>query len=243
MRIVGDSPSPPPAQDAAARRVRLRWLAKRRCLRALRTTLVFMALVTPFLFFGHLLYCRMPFQLGSRLPNWILLYECWLFLRNIYILVRYVWRVPLLASLPVIVNIYFIFVFPHAPYGSISENLYFTQFHDERMQIITLVQNGILQPEPQSPGFIELPQPYTHLAMRNGLIAFMSENGKTSVVFATGLNFLSQDEGFCYAPDDVPAHWLWMERLSEIEKIETDWYAIYPRFGYFGAMLNWPESK
>lgn len=67
-------PTSQPAPDKVARRARRRWLAKRRCAQALRGTLAFMILVTPFLYFGYILCCRMPFGLGRVLPNWIFIF-------------------------------------------------------------------------------------------------------------------------------------------------------------------------
>lgn len=233
-------PSPPDLEALAARRARRRWLAKRRCLRALRATIAFMALVTPFLYFDSILYCRMPFGIGQSLPNWILLYECGMFLRNSYIFARYAWTTPLWAILPFILNIYFVIYYPPGPYGQISDKLYFDLFKQDRVQVIEMIESGILKSENC---IFHLPQPYTYLAAQNGLVVYMTENAKTSVVFAVGFNLLSLDWGLCYVPDDNPEHWLWMRRLRDIEKIEKNWYMIYPRLGYLRAIMNWPVKE
>lgn len=228
----------PPLPDAAAKAAlrRRRWLAKRRCLRALRATVAFMVLVTPFLYFGYILCCRMPFGIGSLLPNWILLYECWMFLRNAYVLVRYVWRTPLWAVLPIILNIYFVFYYPPGAPGRINDKFYFELFKQERIQVIEMIENRTLQSESC---ILHLPQPYTHLALRNGLVVYMTDGKKASVVFSTGSDFFLQDLGLCYIPDDNPERWLRQKKLHSINKIEHNWYIITPEFGYVRAIMNW----
>jgi len=230
-------PSPPDNQDKAARRARRRWLAKRRCQRALRATITFIAIFTPFLFFGLVLCCRMPFGLGDSLPNWILLYECWMFLRNTYILARYVWITPLWAALPFVLNMYFIAAYPHAPYGPIRDNLYFSLFKQERMHVIRMIWSKELYSKDKT---LHLPQPYTYLARQNGLVSYMTNGGHISVLFSASWNVLSLDESLLYVSDDTPKPWLVMHRVRDMDKIENHWYVLYPEFGYFRAILNWP---
>ncbi len=239
MRYACAMPPLPDAVAKAALRSRRRWLAKRRCLRALRTTIAFMVLITPFLYFGSILCCRMPFGIGSLLPNWILLYECWMFLRNAYILARYVWRTPLWAALPIILNLYFVFYYPPGSPGRINEKFYFELFKQERMQIIEMIENQTLKSETC---ILHLPQPYTHLALQNGLIAYMMKGKKASVLFAIGSNFFTQDFALCYVPDNNPAHWLRQRKIHSTEKIEDNWYIITPKFGYIRAIMNWPTK-
>lgn len=235
----------PPLPDAdakAALRSRRRWLAKRRCLRALRATIAFMVLVTPFLYFGYILCCRMPFGIGNLLPNWILLYECWMFARNAYIFFRHLFTTPILAALPLLINIYFIVEYPPGPYTSINENSYFELFKENRLEIIKKIENRSLADVNSDFGIINLNQPYTHLAMQNGEVIFRIKNDKACVVFSTGWNFFSFDRGFCYIPDDVPANWLGMDRLSQLIKIEKMWYIIIPDFDYLQNILDTPPK-
>lgn len=243
MRIVGDSPSPPSAQDPAARRARLRWLAKRRCLRALRTTLVFMALVTPFLFFGYVLCCRMPFGINRIVPNGMFLYACWLLLHNARLFFRHVRITPLLASLPLLLTLYYIIAYPPGPYASINENLYFQLFKEERLALVHLIEKGEIGDAGRDLASIRLKEPYTHLAMQGGRIVYRIKDGQACVVFSTGWNFLSFDQGFCYIPDNIPGHWLGMDRLVEYEKIEELWYIIFPQVTYFENILDTPPKR
>ncbi|MEA4856904.1 hypothetical protein [Solidesulfovibrio sp.] len=243
MRIVRDMPSPPESRDKAARRARRRWLARRRCLRALRATITFMVLVTPFLYFGYLLCCRMPFGIGSALPNWILLYEFWMFFRNCFIFFRYLFLAPFFATLPLLLNIYFILLYPPGHSASIDENLYFELFKNERLEVVELIQNGKIRDPSNSHDAIHLPQPYTHTAMRNGEVIYKIKDGRTAVIFSTGWNFLSFDQAFCYIPDDIPSNWLGMDRLVEYKRIEDSWYFIVPQVTYLQNILDTPPKR
>jgi len=219
------------------------WLARRRCLRALRATIVFIVLYTPFLYFGYILCCRMPYNLGSALPNWILLYEFWIFLRNVYVFSRYIWKASILAFLPLLLNIYFIFNYPPGPSDYITDKIYLNFFKKERMTVIQMIQDGKLGRIDTQPDTMFLPQRYEHLAMRNGLILYVTKDGLTSVIFSTAWDIVSLDMGLCYIPDNNPSKWLRMNRISFYEKLEDHWYFISPELGYFLNIMDTPQAK
>ncbi|MFP5260017.1 MAG: hypothetical protein ACLGQH_13425, partial [Acidobacteriota bacterium] len=139
--------APQPDADKAAKRQRRRFLARRRSLRALRATLTFIVLVTPFLYFGFLLCCHMPAGFRRGLPNLILFYEWWMFLCNIFVLLRNVWFSPLLAAIPLAVNLLFIYPYPPGDFRKINRELYFELFCNDRMAVIRQIKDGTL------PGF------------------------------------------------------------------------------------------
>lgn len=235
---------PPPVLDKSASSAHRKWLARRRCVRALRATLACIVLVTPFLYFGYVLCCNMPFNISRTLPNWILLYEFWMLLRNTYIFFRYVWKTPLWAALPLIVNIYFIIYYPPGPNPyEINEKLYFELFKKERMEVIDMIEKRTFDQAKKQSDFIYLKQPYTHLAMQNGLVIYTIHNNRASVIFATGWDLTTLDIGLCYIPDDLPAEWLRMGRMFSIEKISDHWYRILPQFGYLRSILRTPEDE
>ncbi|WP_428566242.1 MAG: hypothetical protein ACP59X_05985 [Solidesulfovibrio sp. DCME] len=240
MRIVRPLPHPAPPGDKAASRARRRWLARRRCLRALRSTIAFMVLVTPFLFFGYVLCCRMPFGIGSALPSCLLLYECWMFSRNCFIFFRYLLITPLVAVLPLLLNIYFILLYPPGHSASINEKLYFELFKRERLEVVALIENGKIRDPSSLLGAMHVPQPYTHTAMKNGKVIYKVKEGKAAVVFSTAWNLLSFDQGFCYIPDNIPSHWLYMNRLVEYKEVEKLWYIIFPQVTYLQHILDPP---
>lgn len=222
---------------------RRRWLAKRRCQRALRAMLTFMALVTPFLYFGYILCCRMPFNISRPLPNWILLYEFFLLIRNTYVFFRYVWTTPLWAVLPLLFNLYFIVYYPPGPSGSIDDKLYFELFKQERIEIIKMIKNGRIGNKNTPSAVIHLPQPHTHLATQNGLTIYTTIDNQTSAIFSLGWNILTLDIGLCYVPDDNISRWIRIERARFPHKLERCWYIIYPELGYLPIIMNDPPDE
>lgn len=228
-------------QDKSEGSAQRSWLARRRCLRALRGTIEFMVLVTPFFYFGYVLCCHMPYNIGRSLPNWILLYEIGLFLRNLYVFFRYVWKTPILAALPVFLNVYFIVSYPPGPYASINEKLYLELFKKERMEVVRLIGEGKLGRKNTNSGVIHLLPPYTHLAMNHGMIIYATKNNLTSVIFSGERNILSRDVGICYIPDSVPSRWLRMGRVFDCIKMDNNWYLIFSQFGYLRYIMK-PDS-
>lgn len=222
---------------------RRRWLAKRHCQRALRAMLTFMVLVTPFLYFGYILCCRMPFNISRPLPNWILLYEFYLLIRNTYVFFRYVWITPLWAALPLILNLYFIPYYPPGSPGSINETIYFESFKKERLEIIKMIDTGQISDNNTPSSVMHLPQPYTYLATQNGLTIYTTIGNQISAIFCLGRNILTLDIGLCYVPDDNLSRWLRTDRVHFYTKLEQNWYIIYPEFGYLHSIMNDPPDK
>jgi hypothetical protein len=66
----------------------------------------------------------------------------------------------------------------------------------------------------------------------------MTKDNRTCVVFSAGWDFISQDMGICFIPDDNPARWLRMDRIFYYNKLDKYWYLIFPEFGYFSNSLN-----
>lgn len=161
-------------------------------------------------------------------------------MRNAYVFFRHVWFTPLLATIPLVLNIYFIFFYPPGHYNDIDTKLYFELFQEERMEVIRLIEDGTLRDNGQLFGIIRLPQPYTYLAMQDGLVVYMTNERGTSVVFSTGWDILSLDRGFCYIPDDRPSDWIRMGKLVDIEKMKSHWFLIYPAVDYIRYIMNIP---
>lgn len=117
-----------PPQHSVDKAARRRWLARRRSIRALRRTLTFIVLVTPFCYFGLVLCCHMPVHWRYALPNWILLYEFWMFFSNTYVLVRYIRFAPLWAPIPFVITVAFSIFYPPGPHYRINHDTYFDFF-------------------------------------------------------------------------------------------------------------------
>jgi hypothetical protein len=235
-------PTPPQAPDEVARRQRRRWLAKRRCNWALRATLIFIVLVTPFCYFGYVLCCHMPIGFRRTLPNWILLFECWLFVRNTYVFFRYVWLAPGRALLPIGLSVWFIIFNPFGPTWHINHDFYFNLFREDRMEIVRMIGRGELIEDNKDQGRVLLPHRYQHTSFQDGTVNYAKMDNGTSVLFPTGWNILATDQGFLYTPDDIPSNWIRTEKLMDMERLEPCWQLIVPRFGYLQYIMRSPWS-
>ena len=111
------------------------------------------------------------------------------------------------------------------------------------MVVIQMIQDGRLGKIDTQPDTMLLPQPYKHLAMRNGLILYATKDGLTSVIFSTAWNIISLDFGLCYIPDNNPSKWLGMDKISFYEKLEDYWYFISPELGYFLNIMDEPKAR
>lgn len=218
--------APQPDADKAAKRQRRRFLARRRSLRALRATLTFIVLVTPFLYFGFLLCCHMPPGFRRGLPDLILFYEWWIFFRNIYVLLRNIWFSPLFAPLPLIVSFLFVFAYPPGQAWKVSRDTYFNQFLEDRLEVIKHIENGDFPGFEENEGYVALPEKYTHTSFDRGSVAYTRDEKGYTIFFYNSWDILEVYQGFdynkSYRRDNPPYN----ERHKYVEFMAPHWYYI-----------------
>ncbi|QAZ68520.1 hypothetical protein C3Y92_15300 [Solidesulfovibrio carbinolicus] len=214
------------ADTPAARRARRRFLARRRCLRALRRTLAFIVVVTPFCYFGFLICCHMPPEWQRGLPNLILLYEWWMFFRNAFTLLRNIWFTPLLAVLPLLVNVVFVVAYPPGQAWKIRRDTYFNQFLDDRLAVIKHIENGDFPGFTPREGYVALPEAYAHTSISRGCVSYTRGDNGYTIFFYTSWNVLETYQGLefdnKYSKDDPPPQ----ENNKYIEFMAPQWYYL-----------------
>jgi hypothetical protein len=218
---------PSNSPDKLARRRRRRFLARRRCQRALGRTMTFIILVTPFLYFGYVLCCHMPPSLRSAVPSWIFLYECWLFLRNTYIFFRYIWPAPAWAPWPIVVTILFLLFYPPGPYNEINQRVFFDRFRQDMMEVVQMVERRELDGSNASWGLACLPERYKHVSFVEREVAYERTEHGLRVYFSTAWGRFDAYQGFAYYSDDTPENWDPDKRVFIITKQERYWYHVF----------------
>lgn len=170
----------------------------------------------------------MPVTWRYAIPNWILLFECWMFFYNLYIFLRYVWAAPILAILPILITLVYIIFYPFCPYAKINRMLYFNLFREDRLEVIRMIECGELLEDSKDEGRILLPGRYQHTSFQEGMVNYKRKEHETTVLFSTGWDLLTYHEGFQYIPDDTPKNWFCMENIDFMEAIEPTWvYLLY----------------
>ena len=142
---------------------RTAFLARRRCLRALRATLAFVALAAPFFASGLVLTCRMPQHMQSVIAEGATWYFFWLFFRNVGTGIKHFRRAPLLSLLPIVVYISSLAFLLSGALWKLNYTSYFKQFYAERMHVVDLLQNGVLSCSDKTPEAVTLPPALGHI--------------------------------------------------------------------------------
>ncbi len=187
----------PPVADRATRGRQRRAKAIRRCNRALRRTVYFAILFIPYSFCAYVAFCPMPLAWRDTLPNYIMLYEYWVFLRCSYILLRYVWFAPLRAPLPLLL---FLCVYQACSYtgaGSYDLQFYYDRFRQDRQEVVRMIANGeLLAAGKPDHGTVLLPLRYRHTAFKDGVVSYERTDSCLRVFFSTGWDFFTYHQGF-----------------------------------------------
>ncbi len=153
------------------------FLARRRCLRALRAMAIFMALVTPYAYCNMVLTCRMPQTAQNALASGIFWYQWWLFFRNAGSFIRNVRYAPFLASLPLLLNLAYILFYPPGLPWVYNYEYYFRQFYDDRMEVVRMIETGTLPCPPGGRNTIALPPSLNHTALYGKTVECSNDDG------------------------------------------------------------------
>ncbi|WP_043632276.1 hypothetical protein [Desulfovibrio sp. TomC] len=218
-------PAPQSPADKAAMRQRRRWLARRRCLRALRRTLTFIVLVTPFCYFGLILCCGMPAGMGGAIRAQIYFYEWWMFFQNGYVFTKYIWHAPRFAALPLLVNIAFIVAYPPGNPWQTNYGLYFEQFYKDRMEVIRLVENGVLVGFDEPHGVVLLPPAFAHTAFPTGRVGYSRKGTRYRIYFPAQWDPLTQN-GFEYDTDYHKEAAQSQNPVYALDHTASSWYFV-----------------
>lgn len=178
---------------------RTAFLARRRCLRALRATLAFVALAAPFFASGLVLTCRMPQQTQHLIAEGATWYFFWLFFRNVGTGIKHFRRAPLLSLLPIVVYISSLAFLLPGVLWKLNDTSYFKQFYAERMHVVDLLQNGRLSCSDKTPEAVTLPPALGHIVpMDYPVLCSRSQYG-CRVEFVIEIETSSRTS-FVYAP-------------------------------------------
>ncbi|WP_139311636.1 hypothetical protein [Desulfovibrio sp. DV] len=211
--------------DNAPMRQRRRWLARRRCLRALRATITSLVLAMPFACFGLVLCCHMPFGLQTTIPNFVNIYVALIFFRAIWIFASEIRFTPLFAILPVLVYV----LFQASPWPNniwkTNWEFYFSQFYTDRMEVIQHITQGEFQGLDKSEGKIDLPHKFKHTSFPHGSVEYSRINGKYTLFFSTDLDGIPST-GFEYNDDDEKETFATINLSYKSTKITRHWKFI-----------------
>ncbi|BAH77020.1 hypothetical membrane protein [Solidesulfovibrio magneticus RS-1] len=175
------------ADIPAARRAKRQFLARRRCLRALRTTLASLLLYEPFAYCGLVLSCHAPFDLGNFAWANATAFLVLAFLRSLVVCIREMRHAPLLAMLPMLIYLTLAIATRHADPWRYNLDYYFRQFYADRLDVIKRVQSGELPDYTLDVGIEKLPPALAHTSYPSGNIGYTNdEDGLTLYFFADG---------------------------------------------------------
>ncbi|WP_156180865.1 hypothetical protein [Desulfovibrio sp. TomC] len=218
-------PAPQSPADKAAMRQRRRWLARRRCLRALRATITSLVLAMPFACFGLVLCCHMPFGLQTTIPNFINISVALIFFRAIWIFASEIRFSPLYSILPLIVYALLqVSPWPNDTW-KVNWEFYFSQFYTDRMEVIRHIKQGEFQELDKSEGKIDLPQKFKHTSFPHGSVEYSRINGKYTLFFSTDLDGIPST-GFEYSDDEGKEYFATINPSYKSTMITPNWVFI-----------------
>jgi hypothetical protein len=141
-------------------------------------------------------------------------------------LLRNIWFTPLLAALPLLVNLVFIAAYPPGQAWKISRDTYFNQFLHDRLAVIKHIENGDFPGFTTREGYVALPEAYAHTSFPFGHVSYTRGDNGYTIFFYTSWNVIKAYRGFefdkKYSKDDAPPQ----ENYKYMEFMAPQWYYI-----------------